>query len=303
MSIKTSNKMALLLAAVPLASANLYAGELGSYLNEVKVNDYDNGDQKIEWTVAKGSYKLSDNYTFIVDADKDFVDNADGTKTQGWDTQFGLVQATGINIAGFDVDVNYLVRYDASWNEADGSDSSHVEQYIVSPWLSKDVSIAGKDFSLGIEIWAQGGAKNNGSLQDYSGVEANFYLDGALSDNWELNLAWYNFDYYNADADQYDYQIGTEDYLTYSLELAEGFTFSVETMLEAYYTPDSEDLYANVHIKPQVKYTSKVNDSLTYHVALGYEVVDYLHLNSEDTTGTTSWSGNEMELTVGFKFK
>jgi len=187
--MKTSTKLALLAAAVPLASANLYAGELGSYLNEVKVNDYDNGDQKIEWTVAKGSYKLSDNYAFIVDADKDFVDGADGSKTQGWDTQFGINQATGLQVAGFDIDMNYLVRYDAKWDEASGGDSSHTEQYIVQSWLSKDVNIVGKDFSLGVELWAQVGTTNNGSLQDISGAEFSFYLDGALSDNWDLNLS------------------------------------------------------------------------------------------------------------------
>jgi len=74
-------------------------------------------------------------------------------------------------------------------------------------------------------------------------------------------------------------------------------------MVEGYYTPDSEFAYLDVHVKPQVRYTSKVNDSLTYHVALGYEAFSYLYEKADEDTASTKTYDNEVELTVGFKFK
>ncbi len=70
--------------------------------------------------------------------------------------------------------------------------------------------------------------------------KTNFYLSGDLSEHWNLELAWYNFDYYDTDEEEYDYQIGTENYLTYSLPLVSGFSFNIENYVEAYHTPDSD---------------------------------------------------------------
>ncbi|MFT6925307.1 MAG: hypothetical protein ACJAZP_000887 [Psychromonas sp.] len=294
MKMDLTKKLAVLLVGMPIASASVLAAELSSFTNEVKVNDYDNGYQITEWTLGKGAYKLNDDLSFIFDVDKNFVDNADGTKEQGWDTQFGIVQAVDQQVAGFDIDLNYLVRYDAAWNAGDGSDDWYVAQYIFSPWLSKDITIAGKDFSLGIELWAQVGEKDGASLQDYNGYETSFYLDGDLSDNWVLNLAWYNFDYY--DGDKYAYQIGTEDYLTYTLPLKSGFSFAVESYVEAYYTPDNYDKWVSAHIQPMVKYNQKVNDDFSWHASIAYNAVEYTNSESVDS----SWGNNEMEILLGF---
>lgn len=301
MKMKTTKKLAALLIGMPLASAGIFAGELSSYTSEVKINDYDAGKQKTEWTLGKGSYKLNDNFKFLFDVDKDFIESADGTTKQGWDTQFGFSQKLA-QVAGFDLSVYYLTRYDASWSADDGSGEKAIFQYIVSPVFSKDITIADKDFSLTIETWAQVGNTDGGSLQDKNGFETSFYLNGSLSDNWELELAWYNFDYYDSVEDEYDYQLGTEDYLTYSMPLAENVTFSVEGYLEAYYTPDGEVLNVYSHVAPEVKYSKKVSDDFSWHAAVSYDVLKYEYAKTEGTSGTVNRDNNEMEITVGFKF-
>lgn len=298
MKKEVTKKLAVLLVGMPLASASVLAGELGSLTNEVKINDYDGGYQKTEWTVAKGSYKLNDDFKFLFDVDKDFVENADGTKKQGWDTQFGLSQKLG-QVAGFDLSLYYLMRYDASWNADNGSEDKYSAQYIFSPVFSKDITLAGKEFSLTTELWAQVGEAEGGSLQDKSGVETNFYLDGSLSDNWDLNLAWYNFNYYNSTEDEYDYTIGTEDYLTYSMPLGSGFTFAVENYIYAEVQPANDDSeYVEAWVRPMVKYSKKVNDNFSWNAGVSYDVVEYRY----SAAGTT-WDNNEMEVKLGFTIR
>lgn len=299
MNMEMTKKSALLLAGMSLASANVLAGELSSLKSEVKVNDYDGGYQKIEWTLGKGSYKLNDSFKFLFDVDKDFIENADGTKQQGWDTQFGISQKLD-QVAGFDFSLYYLGRYDAKWNADDGSDDSYSAQYIFSPFFSKDITIAGKEFSLGIELWAQVGESDGGSLEDISGVETNFYLDSNLSDNWELNLAWYNFNYYDSSEDEYDYQLGTEDYLTYSLPLIANFSFDLESYVEAYYTPDSGSTAVYAHIKPMMKYNNEINDNISWHASVAYDAVKYTYSDSDNASSSSSWDNNEMEILLGF---
>ena len=292
-------KLTAVLIGLPVASASVFAGELNSFTHEYKINDYNLGTQKDEWTLGRGSYKLNDKLTFIFDVDKDFVSKSDGTETQGWDTQFGLTNDIS-QIGGFDVSLSYLIRYDASWNADDGSEYSDTKQYIFTPWLSKDVTIAGKEFSLGIELWAQVGNYDDSSLEDISGIENNYYLDGSLSDNWTLNLAWYNFNYYDGAEDEYDYQIGTENYLTYSKELNENFTFSIENYFEAYYTPDSKDSSLYAHIAPEIRYSKKINETISWHAAVSYDVVKFSSSNDSDGY-TDSWNNNELEITFGIK--
>ena len=65
-------------------------------------------------------------------------------------------------------------------------------------FFSKDIKIAGKDFSAGIELWAQVGGEKGESFQNLNGFEASGYLEGALSDKWNLSLAGYNWYYFDA---------------------------------------------------------------------------------------------------------
>lgn len=302
--MKSTNtiKLAALLVSLPLVSTGVFAGELNSFSHQVKVNDYDQGYQKTEWTLGVGSYKLNDDYKFSFDVDKDFVeDSSDGTSKQGWDTQFGLSHDLENKIAGFDVSLSYLVRYDASWQTDDGSDASSTVQHIITPWLSKDIKIAGKDFSLSVELWAQVGTTDEGSMQDLSGFETSFYLDGDLSDNWSLSLAWYNFDYYDADEDEYDYQIGTENYLNYSLPLNDNFTFNVESYFEAYYTPDSESSSLDGHIAPEIKFKKKLDETYSWYAAVSYDLVKISYSKTDDVS-SHAWNNKEVEVTLGVSF-
>lgn len=321
MKIKMVKRLSPLFIGLSIASSSLSAGELGSFTSEVKLNDYKNGYEKIEVTIAKGSYKLNDNVKFLFDVDKDFVADAkvgevhvaalrdsitnaiiteaytiDGytTDKEGWDTQFGLSHDLG-TFAGLNATMYYLVRYDASWEASTSDNSSYTAQYILAPTFDTDFKIADQDFSFTLELWAQAGESDGSSLQDVSGFETNFYLDGALSKHWSVSLAWYNFNYYNSGSEEYDYQLGTEDYLTYSLPLNEHVTFSLEGYYEAYYTPESEDRVIYGSIKPIITYKKKIDEDLTWHASVSYDVVSYEFHGSEST-----WGNNELELAVGF---
>ena len=85
-------KLITLIAGLSLVSASSFAGELTSLTSEAVLNDFDGGKEHVEWTLGKGSYKINDTFKFTFDVDKDFIKNADGSKYEGWDTQFGIVQ-------------------------------------------------------------------------------------------------------------------------------------------------------------------------------------------------------------------
>ncbi|WP_073583585.1 hypothetical protein [Vibrio quintilis] len=270
--------------------------------NEVQQRDFRDGSSHTEWTLGKGSYKLSDTYKFWFDVDRDFFDNKDSANQVGWDTEFGVAQKAG-EFAGFDVTLNYIYRYDARWAHSNRNKGWTQNQYIFSPYLDKTVSLFGKDMDFGIEIWSQVGTKDEQSLQDISGVETNFYLSGDLSDSWNLSLAWYNFNYYDKAEDEYDYQVGTEDYLTYSLPLGAGFTFKIENYIEAYYTPDSEYTWASAHIEPALHFKQSFNDHISFHAKVSYEVVDWEYERSDNVTNYNDTSNNEMQVLIGITVK
>jgi len=301
--VSNTIKKAALAVAVSIASSSAFSAELGSLTSEVKVNDYENGLTKTEVTIGKGSYKLSDDYSFLFDVDKDFVKNEGSARKEGWDTQFGIAQKAG-EFAGFDTTLYYLFRYDASWVASDESNSSDTKQYIFAPYFSKDVTLGGKDFSFGIELWAQVGNDNDDSLQNKSGVETNFYLSGDLSEHWSLDLAWYNFNYYDTAEEEYDYQIGTENYLTYSLPLAAGFSFNIENYVEAYFTPDSDSTIALAHIQPEFEFKKEVNEHFSWHAGVSYEAFNWEYKDSKGTANDKDiFDNNEFQAYLGFTIK
>ncbi len=212
-------------------------------------------------------------------------------------------------VGTWDLSLNYLLRYDDQWTVNSNTKSiDNQVQYIVSPYFSKDIKIAGKDFSAGIELWAQVGGEKGESFQNLNGFEASGYLEGALSDKWNLSLAGYNWYYYDGTEDEYDYTLGTEDYLTYTLPLKGGLSFVLDNKLEAYYLPDGEDNAKNVitvdaYVKPQLKFTKKVNDNLSWHAAVAYEVVNLVASDDKASSAAKAWDNNEMEITLGFKVK
>lgn len=293
-------KLITLIAGLSLVSASSFAGELTSLTSEAVLNDFDGGKEHVEWTLGKGSYKIDDTYKFTFDVDKDFIKSASGAKSEGWDTQFGIVQKMD-KIGTWDLSLNYLLRYDDQWTVNSNTKSiDNQVQYIVSPYFSKDIKIAGKDFSAGVELWAQVGGEKGKSLQNISGVEANFYLDGGLTDKWNLSLALYNTNYY--DGSEYDYTLGTEDTLTYTLPLKGGLSFMVENYLYATYTPDGKVVSIDAYVQPQIKYTKKVDDSLSWYTVVGYEAVNLVADGTSSSLPKT-WDNNEMEITLGFKVK
>ncbi len=284
--------------ALSLASASVTASDLKSLTHEVRVNDYENGFTKTEWTLGKGLYDLGDNANFLFDVDKDYTSPDKGPNLEGWDAEFGLIHSLG-EFAGLKTTLYYLFRYDATWEADNGDNSNNTKQYIIAPHFSDNFTLAEKDFDYTVELWAQVGNRNEDSLKDKSGLEANFYLNGELSEYWSVNLAWYNFHYYNKAQEEYDYQIGTEDYLNFTYPLTEEFTFKLESYLVAYHTPDRDATTASAHVEPQLKFNKKVNEHFSWHAEVSYEVFNWDYSKAKGA----SYDDNELEFMIGFKIK
>ncbi|WP_260260632.1 hypothetical protein [Vibrio intestinalis] len=292
-------------SAASIASTGAFADTgLNSLTHEVKVNDHRDGYTKTEWTLGKGSYTLSENVDFLFDVDKDFISNPGAENQEGWDTQFGLAQSAG-SFGSFDLTLYYLYRYDSVYKANNGEIDARYDQYIIAPFFSTDVTLFDNDFSFGIELWAQGGnTHSDSSLQAMSGVETNFYLSGDLSEHWNLSLAWYNFGYYTDETiDEYHYQVGTEDYLTYTLPLTEKLTFKIENYIEAYHTPETDVTKVYSHIKPSVTFSQTISEGVSFHASVAYEVVSWDYKDAGDgSDGQSTSNNNEFEFVVGFKF-
>ncbi|CAM3903351.1 hypothetical protein VA7868_03237 [Vibrio aerogenes CECT 7868] len=285
-----------------LVSMGAVSGELKSLTSEVQQREFRDGSAHTEWTLGKGSYTINDDYRFWFDVDKDYFDNNDSANQDGWDTEFGIGQKVG-ELAGYDVTLNYIYRYDARWEHGNSNKGWNQGQYIFSPFLDKTVSLFGKEMDFGIELWTQVGTVDENSLQDISGWETNFYLSGDLSDSWNLSLALYNLNYYDKAEDEYDYQAGTENYLTYSLPLGAGFTFKIENYIEAYYTPDSEYTWVSAHIEPALHFKESFNEHVSFHAKVSYEVVDWEYNSVNNVTAYNDTSNNEMQVLIGIHVK
>lgn len=297
-------QLLVLLAGISLVSGTAFAGELTSFTHEAVFNNFDLGYEQLEWTLGKGAYKINDKLTFNFDIDKDYITSSK-VKFEGWDTEFGLVQNAG-KVGSWDLSLNYVLRYDDQWKAENYEKVEGIDrtvQYIFSPYFSKDITLLGKTFSFGTELWAQVGKNKGETFKALSGAEVNFYLDGALSKNNTISLAMYNTDYYNADSKKYDYQIATENKLTYSLPLKENLAFTVENYIYAYYTPNTEESKIDAYVKPKVKYTKQVDDHLSIYGAVSYEVFNYTEKGHKVAATTKVWANNEMETTIGFKIK
>ena len=95
----------------------------------------------------------------------------------------------------------------------------------------------------------------------------------------------------------------TWEILNYKVSSNLWLSFVLDNKLEAYYTPDGKVATVDAYVKPQVKFTKKVNDNLSWHAAVAYEVVNLEASDDETTSVTKSWNDNEMEITLGFKVK
>lgn len=299
MKMKNFNKrLTILLAGLSIVGTTMFAGELNSLTHEVMLNDYDGGMEKTEWTLARGSYQINDSFKFIFDVDKDYTTATDGSKTEGWDTEFGLTQS-GWEINDWDLSLTYKLRYDAAWDVDSTEKNSETALYILQPYFSKNVEFMGKSVNLGIELWAQVGGTIYESMQTSSVTKANFYASANLTDNWYVWSALYNSYLYDSVEDEYDYKIMTENYLNYTLPLAEKVSFYIENYFEAYYTPDSEAEEFYGHSEPMIKYNNKVNDNFSWHAAVSYELITI----ENSATGDTNWNNNELEVKAGFTFQ
>lgn len=297
-------QLLVLLAGISLVSGTAFAGELTSFTHEAVVNDFDGGKEHIEWTLGKGSYKINDKLSFNFDIDKDFIKESNGTRYEGWDTEFGVVQSLN-KVGNWDLSLNYLLRYDDKWNtetHVKSSSTNGLANYIVSPYLSKDITIAGKSFSFGTELWFQVGGNRGEKLKSKSGEEVNFYLSGPINKNVNLSLAMYNLNYYDG-SDNYDYTMATEDKISLIFPLKENLSLTVDNYIYAEKNTDTEDVSIDAYVKPIVKYTKKVDEHLSLHAAAAYEVYNYNYSKGKDSAAKKSWNNNEMEVTLGFKIK
>jgi len=295
MKTKTFRKLSPLFLGLSLASTSAFAGELTYFKSEVKWNGYEEGYQKVEGTVALGSYKINDTFKFNFDVDRDYVvHTSESAAKEGWDTSFTLSQKAG-KVANADLQLNYKINYDQSQEVHNDANSTYSVAYIGQAILDFDLD---SDYYFSVEFWAQGGVTDGGDLQDDSGAETNFYFGGDISDNWSFDLAWYDFYYYNEN-EEYKLQLGTENYLNYSLPLTDNFSFMVESYFEAYYMFGTEAKQLYSHIKPILKYQTKVGEKYSVHATIGFDAVKFTKLSGSDAELNED---NELEVAVGFSF-
>ena len=319
MKTKMITKLSPLFVALSIASSNLYAGELTSYSSEIEWNDVsEDGSRTISGTLADGTYKINDTFKvnfeiikhYVSDVTIAAVEDDDGNETAAayvvdkeyWANEVSLVQSVG-TVAGMDLSLYYMNRFNKGWEAPDGANSYNKSQYIFAPVFQTSYNIADDEYYFVLELWAQVGEIDGGSLQDYSGFEANFYTGGAISENLSLDLALYNFHYYEASADEYQYNPETEITLTYSLPLNENISLELEGSLIADYYEATELSTASFSVTPTLDFEKKMGEKYALTASVSLELASFSYSDTPDTNSSKAWdTDNTLSVSVGFDF-
>jgi len=308
--------LAGLLAVGAMASA---AGV--SLTHEVKLNNTNVGSEatnadKIEYTLAKGSAKINDDWTFIFDVDRDYIrdsESAGKEDYQGLDAEIGFKK----KLSDYDMfgktwssDIRFEMDYDASDSVEDGNGTDTATEKYYIKYVNSTSLTERTDFAWYTEL----GYKTKDSDAYVSGVKTNSHssdlhaqLDFSFDTTW--NEYWNSFTevylWYYENADRLDADV--EHYTNFTYPLFNGdktsVAFNTEFGIESYghtwkkgRAADETEFY----VQPGLSAKYKHDDALSFHAYAGYKVYDN-NTSIHDTSYNVE--NNEFEASVGLKAK
>ncbi|WP_320047042.1 hypothetical protein [uncultured Ilyobacter sp.] len=307
--------LAGLLAVGAMASAaNL------SLTHEAKLNNHHQGSEvtndkdQVEYTLAKGSAKINDDWSFIFDLDRDYYDVDGGDNYQGWDGEFGFKR----KLADYDMfgktwsnDIRFEMDYDAYDSVKNGTGTDSVSEKYYIKYVNSTSLTERTDFGWYTELGYQTSDKDeytsgvkttNGHSSDLR-AQLDFSLDTTWNEYWNSYTEVYLW--YKENADRLD--VDVEHYTNFAYPLFEGdktsLTFNTEFGIESYdhtwkkgRDADSTEFY----VQPGLLAKYKHDDALSFHAYAGYKVYDD-NTSIHDTSSTGHTADNEFEAVVGFK--
>ena len=312
-------KISILLAAISLATtANAASFNL---THEAKLNDESiyKGKEKIEYTLAKGDYKLDNGIKFKFDIDRDFTqdDGAGIEDHEGWDTKFGIYAPVG----EFDMfgktwknEVGAKLLYDqedAYDSKEEYKETEYGAEFVTSTKLS-DISKLKVAFTgMFADTEETDGTDYDG---EYYGIEAT--MATKWSKNWSsetsLNQYWGGYtdgDFIGDSASTADYD--SEEYTwevchdtkwkqsivkTDDMDVYLGTLFHAELLNQGEEHVDAGEESEKFYVQPQIGFKYKVTDTVSLHGLAGYNV--WSLANSGESVKSDP---EEFEAKLGFK--
>ncbi len=279
-----------------LFSALVINANASSFTHEARFERHaDEEYSQLEWTLAKGSYNITDNLDFIFDVDKDIY--FDSNKEHGWDTKFGVHRRLGATPTFLNKEWSSKLVFEVEYDNAIGSNDDKVfEDVNYTAAVSFNTQTEnGWDILLTPKF-----KYDQKPLSDKDGYQ--FELNTQLYKDLGAGFDFYAeiYQYYRIDGDYYagsGYALDYEQYITYTKQLGQSpLYFWTEFGVEGYemfstYTDAEIDIYLN----PQLQFRTTIKDTMKLTTYVGATMYD----------GT--WSGNnsangDLEYQAGLKF-
>ena len=311
-------RLIVTLAGLLALGAMASAADL-SLTHEAKLNNTNVGSEaantdKIEYTLAKGSAKINDDWTFIFDVDRDYIrdsESAGKEDYQGMDAELGFKKS----LSDYDMfgktwsrNIRFEMDYDAydSVEDGNGKDSASEKYYI--KYVNSTSLTERTDFGWYTELGYQtsdtdtyaSGVKTNSHSSDLR-AQLDFSFDTTWNEYWNSYTEVYLFYVENDDALYTD----VEHYTNFAYPLFKGdktsLTFNTEFGIESYghgwkagRSADETEFY----VQPGLSAKYKHDDALSFHAYAGYKVYDN-NTSIHDTSYNVE--NNEFEASAGFK--
>ena len=311
-------KISILLAALSVA-ATANAASL-NLTHEAKLNDESiyKGKDKIEYTLAKGDYKLDNGIKFKFDIDRDFIQDAGkGIEDhEGWDTKFGIYAPVGKfdmlgktwkNEIGAKLIYDQVDAYDTT---EEYEETEYGAEFVTSTKLSDktklkvaftgmyaDTDDEGDEYDgeyYGIETTVSTKWTKNWSSKTYLNQYWGGYTDGDfIGDN--ASTADY-------DSEAYTWELDHETRWTQNIAEFDnaaiylGASFNAELENQGDEHQDAGKDKSKFWAQPQIGFKYKVNDALSLHGLAGYNV-----WSLENKGDSVKADPEEFEAKLGFK--
>ncbi len=311
-------KISLALAALTLAAtANAASFNL---THEAKLNDESiyKGTEKIEYTLAKGDYKLDNGMKFKFDVDRDFIkDEGKGIEDhEGWDTAFGVYAPAGkFDMLGKtwknQIGAKFLYDQEDAYDTTNEyEESEYGLEFITSTNLSDitklDIALSG--------MYADTDNKGTEYDGEYYGIET------TLATKWTKN--WSSKTYFNQyfggytdgkfvgdsasttdyDSDAYTWELDHETRWTQNIIEMDnmavylGASFNAQLYNQGQEHADAGKNKEKFWAQPQIGFKYAVNDAVSLHGLAGYNV-----WSVENSGDSVKADPEEFEATLGFK--